>query len=102
MRCSTTQRHRLSSRVVTPSAVLPNTSTHPTKTARQAVNRLEDAGYVSYNDGLTVVDERARDAARELIAASAGVSPPSIEQAYVIPQFGDWPFAFTRIDAVYV
>jgi hypothetical protein len=43
-----------------------------------------------------------RDAARELVAASAGVSPPSIEETYVIPQFGDWPFAFTRIDAVYV
>ena len=69
---------------------------------RQAVNRLEDAGYVHYDDGLSVVDERVRDAARELVAASAGVSPPSIEEAYVIPQFGDWPFAFTRIDAVYV
>lgn len=74
----------------------------PYETVRQAVNRLEDAGYVSYDDGLTVVDERVRDAARELVAASASVSPPSIEEAYVIPQFGDWPFAFTRIDAVYV
>ena len=69
---------------------------------RQAVNRLEDTGYVSYDDGLTVVDERVRYAARELVAASAGVSPPSIEEAYVIPQFGDWPFAFTWINAVYV
>ena len=43
-----------------------------------------------------------REAARELVAASAGVSPPSIEEAYIIPQFGDWPFAFTRIDAIYV
>jgi len=43
-----------------------------------------------------------RDAAQELIAASASVSSPSIEEAYVIPQFSDWPFAFTRIDAVYV
>jgi len=43
-----------------------------------------------------------RDAARELVAASAGVSPPSIEEAYAIPQFGDRPYAFTRIDAVYV
>ena len=43
-----------------------------------------------------------RDAARELVAASAGVSPPSIEEAYVIPQFGDRPYTFTRIDAVYV
>jgi hypothetical protein len=36
------------------------------------------------------------------LVASAGVSPPSIEEAYVLPQFGDWPFAFARIDAVYV
>ena len=43
-----------------------------------------------------------RDAARELVAASAGVSPPSIEETYIIPQFGDRPYAFTRIDAVYV
>jgi hypothetical protein len=49
-----------------------------------------------------VVDDRVRVAARELVAASAGVSPPTIEEAYVLPQFGDWPFAFTRIDAVYV
>ena len=74
----------------------------PYETVRQAVNRLEDAGYVRYDDGLSVVDERVRDAAREFVAASAGVSPPSIGEAYVIPQFGDWPFAFTRIDAVYV
>lgn len=25
-----------------------------------------------------------------------------IEEAYTIPQHGDWPFAFTRIDAVYI
>ncbi|WP_042661845.1 helix-turn-helix domain-containing protein [Haloferax sp. ATB1] len=74
----------------------------PYETVRQTVNRLEDAGYVSYDDGLSVVDERVRDAARELVAASAVVSPPSIEDAYVVPQFGDWPFAFTRIDAVYM
>ncbi|WP_433633510.1 MarR family transcriptional regulator [Halomicrococcus sp. NG-SE-24] len=74
----------------------------PYETVRQAVNRLEDAGFVTYDDGLVVTDNNVRDAARELVAASAGVSPPSIDEAYVIPQFGDWPFAFTRIDAVYV
>jgi hypothetical protein len=74
----------------------------PYETVRQAVNRLEDAGYVRYDDGLSVVDARGRDAARELVAASAAISPPAIEEAYVIPQFGDWPFAFTRIDAVYL
>jgi len=89
---------------VTPSVVSRSISTHRTyETVRQAVNRLEDAGYVTYDEGLSVVDEHVRDAARELVAAaSAGVSPPSIEEAYVIPQFGEWPFAFTRVDAVYV
>ena len=74
----------------------------PYETVRQAVNRLEDAGYLAYDDGLFVTDGRVRKAARDLLVASAGVSPPSIEEAYVLPQFGDWPFAFARIDAVYV
>lgn len=74
----------------------------PYETVRQAVNRLEDAGYVRYDDGLALTDDRVRTAARELVAASAGVSSPSIEEAYLIPQFGDWPFAFTRIDAAYI
>jgi len=74
----------------------------PYETVRLAVNRLEDAGYLEYDGGLSVTNDRVRDAARELIAASARVSPPSIDEAYVIPQFGEWPFAFTRIDAVYV
>ncbi|WP_254521826.1 helix-turn-helix domain-containing protein [Natrinema caseinilyticum] len=74
----------------------------PYETVRQAVNRLEEAGYIRYDDGLSTVDDRVRDAARDLVAASARVNPPTIEEAYIIPQFGDWPFAFTRIDAVYV
>ena len=74
----------------------------PYETVRQAVNRLEDAGYLAYDDGLFVADDRVREAALDLLVASAGVGPPSIEEAYVLPQFGDWPFAFARIDAVYV
>lgn len=74
----------------------------PYETVRQATNRLETAGYIHYDDGLYLTDQRVREAARELVAASASVSPPSIEEAYVLPQFGDWSFAFTRIDAVYV
>lgn len=74
----------------------------PYETVRQAVNRLEDAGYLAYDDGLYSTDERVRERARDLLIASTRVSPPSIEEAYVIPQFGDWPFAFARIDAVYV
>lgn len=74
----------------------------PYETVRQAVNRLEDTGYLAYDDGLFVTDDRVREAARDLLVASADVSPPSIEEAYVLPQFGNWPFAFARIDGVYV
>ncbi len=74
----------------------------PYETVRQAVNRLEAAGYIRYDNGLYIIDEDVREAARDLVTASASVSPPSIEEAYVVPQFGDWPFAFTRVDAVYV
>ncbi len=74
----------------------------PYETVRQAVNRLEEAGYVEYDHGLSVVDERVRNSAQELVAASAAISPPSIDEAYVIPQYGEWPFAYSRIDAVYV
>ena len=74
----------------------------PYETVRQAVNQLEDAGYLRYDDGLFVTDDRVRKAVRDLLATSAAVNPPSIEEAYVLPQFGDWPFAFTQVDAVYV
>ena len=47
----------------------------PYETVRQAVNRLEEAGYLQYDDGLSVTDQRVRAAAQELVAASAAVSP---------------------------
>ena len=72
----------------------------PYETVRQAVNRLEDAGFVEYQEGLFITDDRVGVAARDLLAASATVRPPTIEEAYLLPQFSDWPFAFTRIDAV--
>ena len=74
----------------------------PYETVRQTVNQLEDGGFLRYNDGLFVTEDRVREAARGLLALSAAVSSPSIEEAYVLPQFGDWPSAFARIDAVYV
>jgi hypothetical protein len=74
----------------------------PYETVRQAVNDLEAAGFVEYDDGLYVAADRTREAARQFLAASAHTSPPSIDEAYVVPQFGDREFAFTRIDAVYV
>ncbi|AWB28504.1 helix-turn-helix domain-containing protein [Halococcoides cellulosivorans] len=72
------------------------------ETIRRTIDRLEAEGYVEYDDGLTVVDESVRDAGLQLLATSAGVSPPSISEAYVLPQFTGMDFAFTGIDAVYV
>jgi len=74
----------------------------PYETVRQAVDRLEDAGFVQYDDGLIVTDDRVRETAREFLAACARVSPPTIDEAYVLPQFCDRPFAFCRIDGAYV
>ncbi|MFP9193849.1 MarR family transcriptional regulator [Natrialbaceae archaeon A-CW1-1] len=74
----------------------------PYETVRQAVNTLEEAGFVRYNDGLYVSDDRVADAALDFAAVSAQVDPPTVDEAYVIPQFAAAPYAFTRIDAVYV
>ena len=90
---------------VTPGESIRQVAHHlhtPYETVRQTVNELEDAGYLRYDDGLFVINDHVREAARDLLATSAAVNPPSIEEAYVLPQFGDWPFAFIRVDAVYV
>jgi len=72
------------------------------ETIRRVVNRLEEAGYVVYDDGLRLVDETIRDVGLEFLTASADISPPSISEAYVLPQFAGMEYAFTAIDAVYV
>lgn len=74
----------------------------PYETVRLAVNELESAGFVEYDNGLYRTGEEVRERALALLSATARTSSPSIEEAYTIPHFGDWPFAFTRIDAVYV
>jgi hypothetical protein len=72
------------------------------ETVRRAVNRIEKAGYVAYDDGLQLVDGTIRDVGLEFLAAAADTSPPSIAEAYVLPQFTGMDYAFTAIDAVYV
>ena len=72
------------------------------ETTRRAVNRIEKAGYVAYNDGLQLVDGTIRDVGLEFLAAAADPSSPSISEAYVLPQFAGMDYAFTAIDAVYV
>jgi DNA-binding Lrp family transcriptional regulator len=72
------------------------------ETIRRAVNRLEEAGYVQYDEGLSAVDDTVREAGLTFLTASAAVSPPNISEAYVLPQFAGMEFAYTAIDAVYV
>jgi hypothetical protein len=71
------------------------------ETIRRVVNRLEEAGYVAYNDGLHLVDQTLRDVGLEFLTASAETSPPSISETYILPQFAGMDYAFTDIDAVY-
>ncbi|MFD1570441.1 helix-turn-helix domain-containing protein [Halorubrum laminariae] len=72
------------------------------ETIRRVVNRLEEAGYVAYDDGLQLLDQTIRDVGLEFLAAAAATSPPSIPEGYVLPQFAGMDYAFTAIDAVYV
>ena len=74
----------------------------PYETVRQAVNRLEAAGFVAYDGGLYLPEQNVREPALDLLAASARTSTPTIEEAYTLPHYANLPFAFTRIDAVYV
>lgn len=72
------------------------------ETIRRTVDRLEEDGYVEYDGGLYVVDHAVREPGLSFLAASAGVSPPSISEAYVLPHYAGLDFAYTSIDAVYV
>ena len=66
------------------------------------MNRLEEAGYVVYDDGLQLLGQTIRDVGLKFLAAAAATSPPSISEAHVLPQFAGMDYAFTAIDAVYV
>ena len=72
------------------------------ETIRRVVNRIEEAGYVAYDDGLQLVDQTIREVGLEFLMAAADISPPSISEAYVLPQFAGMDYAFAAIDAVYV
>jgi len=75
-----------------------------TRTGRRSVASCiaSEAGYVAYDDGLHLVDQAIQDVGLEFLTASANISPPSIAEAYVLPQFASMDYAFTSIDAVYV
>lgn len=72
------------------------------ETIRRVVNRIEAAGYVVYDNGLHLVDQTIRDGGLDFLTAAAAIAPPSISEAYVLPQFAGMDYAYTAIDAVYV
>lgn len=72
------------------------------ETIRRVVNRLEAAGYLEYDEGLSPVDDDIRDGGVAFLAAAATISPPTISEAYVLPHFAGMEFAYVGIDAVYV
>jgi hypothetical protein len=74
----------------------------PYETVRQKVKLLEEAGMVETDDGVRVTAPSIKNSIYHSAAAGARVSPPSVQEAYVLPHFADRPFAFTRIDAVHV
>lgn len=66
------------------------------------IERLEAAGFLRRDDGIYIEDYTVRDRYHELVAAIARATPPTIDDAYIIPHFAGLPFAYTKIDSVYV
>lgn len=65
-------------------------------------DRLEAAGVVDRADGIRVTAPEVREGYARLLEAIGRQTPPTVDEAYVVPHFADMEFAFTRIDAVYV
>jgi DNA-binding Lrp family transcriptional regulator len=66
------------------------------------VERLENAGVIRRDNGVYIDEYSVRDRYHELVAAISRLEPPSIDEGYVIPHFAGMPFAYTKIDGVYV
>ena len=66
------------------------------------IKRLEEAGFIRRDDGVYINDYTVRDCYREMIAGISRSVDPSIDEGYTIPHFAEMPFAYTKIDSVYV
>jgi len=66
------------------------------------IERLEEAGFIRRDDGVYINDYTVRDCYREMIAGISRSVDPSIDVGYTIPHFAEMPFAYTKIDSVYV
>ena len=66
------------------------------------IERLEAAGFVRRDGGVYIEDYTVRDRYHEMVATISRSVSPSIDEGYVIPHFPGMPFAYTKIDSVYV
>ncbi len=66
------------------------------------IERLEAAGFIRRDGGVYIEDYTVRDRYREMVAAISRSVSPSIDDGYIIPHFAEMPFAYTKIDSVYV
>jgi len=66
------------------------------------IERLEEIDVVKRADGIHVIAPEVQEGYAQLIATIARQTPPTVDEAYVIPHFADVEFAYTKIDAVYV
>jgi DNA-binding Lrp family transcriptional regulator len=66
------------------------------------IERLEDAGFIRRDDGVYIENYAVRDRYYDLVASISRAVSPSIDEGYVVPHFAGLPFAYTKIDGVYV
>jgi DNA-binding Lrp family transcriptional regulator len=66
------------------------------------IERLDAAGFIRRDNGIYIADHTVRDRYYEMVAAIARSVAPSIDEGYIIPHFAGMPFAYTKIDSVYV
>ena len=66
------------------------------------VERLEEIGVVERAGGIHVTAPEVQERYAQLMAAIARQTPPTVDEAYVLPHFAEMDLAYTRIDAVYV
>jgi DNA-binding Lrp family transcriptional regulator len=66
------------------------------------IERLEEAGFIRRDDGVYIEEYSVRSRYHEMVAAISRSVSPSIDESYIVPHFAGLPFAYTKIDGVYV
>lgn len=66
------------------------------------IERLEEIGVVERANGVYVTAPDVRAGYAHVMKVVSQQAPPTVEEAYILPHFGQMEFAYTKIDAVYV